>query len=167
MAFLSTLPNDPEMFEYYNGAQLPPSLGNWHLVNKVAEELNNAFIKIDTGLSRDEYGFECECKCRTFGLNAYVKPLWLNLGIDDDIHFCPSYFALTDAFRTSTMGHEFSHYFVGTDDVYEFDFLDPQILSNLNVAQIFEEAYLQGTTPANIEKVFAGWLNGIQNRQGN
>ena len=147
--WLSCLGNMDAM-ELLQESNVAFSLKNLSLVSEFINEINKSFKKIDAGLTKNEYGFECECKCKKEWL-AYVRVGGLWPLFDDDVHFCPLYFEETEK-QTKIMGHEFSHYFLKTKDKYNFYDAGARILNNVKYAQFFEHAYYKGTNCETIRK---------------
>ncbi len=76
----------------------------------------NAYKAISQGFKDNDYGVECECFCTGDKL-GYVRPNFLFYGLDDDIHFCESFFSATPDRQAETILHEASHMFAHTDDL--------------------------------------------------
>jgi RHS repeat-associated protein len=64
-------------------------------------------------LRDNKYGVECENRCSEYQgdtTHAYVRKNLVLMGIDDDLHFCPSYFEQSDSMRAKLFLHELSHW---------------------------------------------------------
>jgi hypothetical protein len=86
--------------------------------------LLGAVTLTDNFFTFNSYGVECECTCRDYEGEhtiAYVNKGPIQWGIDDDIHFCPEFFApaYTPLTRAIQFQHEASHwpFFADTIDL--------------------------------------------------
>ena len=79
------------------------------------DKTESVLVEMDGGIRAGTWGAECECECDP-GTIAYVRPGFLAIGIDDDIHFCPAFFRLGAASQARVLFHEISHYYAGTED---------------------------------------------------
>jgi hypothetical protein len=82
---------------------------NWH------NATDSSLSATDAGYAGNNYGVECECECDE-GTLAYVRPGLVAVGLDDDIHFCPDFFAANAATQREVFFHEMTHFFAGTND---------------------------------------------------
>jgi hypothetical protein len=80
-------------------------------------ELMQISSEIIKGFDDNNYGVECETSCDE-GVTAYVASSWvISIGLDNDIHFCPSYFKMSKDRQAEKFLHEASHFFANTEDL--------------------------------------------------
>ena len=91
----------------YRSRQILIKHANWHnTTQRVLSDISSGF---------GDYGVECECSCDG-GTLAYVRPGFVAIGLDDDIHFCPAFFSSSAYFQREVFLQEVSHYLAGTND---------------------------------------------------
>lgn len=82
---------------------------NWY------NTLDSKLQKTQAGINNNSYGVECESNCSQ-GTDAYVRPGFLTIGVDDDIHLCPGFFNAGASAQARILFHELTHYYAGTND---------------------------------------------------
>ncbi|MCK9305725.1 MAG: hypothetical protein M0P27_10065, partial [Bacteroidales bacterium] len=135
------------------------ALLNWRVFDSFSSTLKIKLETLKNAINNNSYGVECECKCKENKI-AYILPLAVFWGLDDDLHFCPLFFKQSKNEQAAFFIHELSHFKLNTKD--DYGWLGPvaEMKESLGIAQLYENVGRHGAKSGNIDSLYKLWLKG-------